>query len=344
MWHKWLKERSKRTAVWIKVCGSFVLTSCIAPPVFADCNVYGGGPSGIATITLPANLNIARDAIGTILFDSNWVATTVVRPNCSGTGTITAGYLAPLVPVPGQANVYKTGVDGIGIKVGWLNTVVNVGSYSIDGGKMVTSPASNVATYIAGLQGNMGYFRAQLIKVGPISAGNFNLPVKLANGVYGSAEINALQLVNNTASVVAPACSIQDSIKSVTMPVGSGRYLSAVGSTTGDTGFSISLNCPTPVSISMTFTDATNPDNVGTTLSLSSDSTAKGVGYQILYTNKVINYGPDSSIANNVNQFSVAPAGTVGALIIPFIARYVRTGAITPGSANAKATFTMSYQ
>jgi type 1 fimbria pilin len=190
----------------------------------------------------------------------------------------------------------------------------------------------------------MGKFRVQLIITGPVLPGSFKLPVKLATGNYGSAEISVLNLSNNAASVTAPACSVQSPSKQVAMPVASGRYLPSVGSTTGDTAFSIALDCPTPVSVAVTFTDASEPNNVGSTLSLSTDSTAKGVGYQIVYNNKVINYGPDSSAANNINQFSVAPAGTVGSLTIPFTARYVRTGTIVPGSADAKATFTMSYQ
>jgi type 1 fimbria pilin len=35
---------------------------------------------------------------------------------------------------------------------------------------------------------------------------------------------------------------------------------------------------------------------------------------------------------------------TGGVLTVPLTARYIRTGPIGTGSANAKATFTMSYQ
>jgi type 1 fimbria pilin len=166
----------------------------------------------------------------------------------------------------------------------------------------------------------------------------------LASGVYGSLEINVLNLSNNTASVAAPACTVQESAVAVKMPVASGRYLPSVGSTTGDTGFSISVNCPSPVSVSMTMTDAANPANVDSILSLSTTSTAKGVGYQIVYNGTVISYGSDSAIANNVNQFNVGKVSVSGVLTIPFTARYVRTGQIVPGTADANATFTMSYQ
>jgi type 1 fimbria pilin len=249
-----------------------------------------------------------------------------------------------MIPVPGTTNIYQTGVAGIGIKANWQPSVTASPDMDGAGALPFTSPVTAWSTYAAKLYYNMGKFRVQLIKTGPVLPGSFNLPVKLGTGNYGTAEINVLNLSNNTASVIAPACAIQNPLAQVTMPVASGRYLPSVGSTTGDTAFSIALNCPTPVSVAVTFTDATDPNNVGATLSLSTDSTAKGVGYQIVYNNKVINYGPESSAANTINQFSVAPAGTVGSLIIPFTARYVRIGTIAPGTADAKATFTMSYQ
>jgi len=279
--------------------------------------------------------------VGTILYDSNWVSTPDTTANCSGTSAVTRGYASAMIPVPGQAGVYKTGLDGIGIKVAWANGMTGTPDITSN---LVNWPASNGGNAGTNRYGPMGRFRVQLIVTGQVSAGSFNLPAKLASGNYGSAEINELQLSNSTTSIAAPACTVQESAVSVTMPVASGRYLSSVGSTTGDTGFSISINCPSPVSVAMTMTDAANPNNVGSTLSLSPTSTAKGVGYQIVYNGTVISYGSDSAIANNVNQFSVGTVGTSGTLTIPFVARYVRTGSITPGTANANATFTMSYQ
>ena len=311
-------------------------------PAFADCTVYGGGPGGIATVTLPTNLTVPRDGIvGTILYDSNWVSTPDTRAGCAAGSVVTRGYASALPPVPGQAGVYKTGLDGIGIKVAWANSVS--GNPDIDS-LLVNWPASNAGTTSNFTYGPMGRFRVQLIETGQVSAGSFNLPSKLATGNYGSAEINVLQLSNSATFVAAPACTVQESTVSVTMPVASGRYLASVGATTGDKGFSISINCPSPVSVSMTMTDAANPLNVSNTLSLSPASTAKGVGYQIVYNGGPISFGPDSAIANNVNQFSVGTVGTAGILTIPFVARYVRTGAITPGTADANATFTMNYQ
>jgi type 1 fimbria pilin len=344
MLREWPNEQSERRPLAPRLYAATVLALCLNTSAFADCNVYGMTPATIATVALPLNLTVPRDsAVGAILYDSNWISTPAARPNCGDTGSNTAGYATAMVPVPGLSNVYQTGVQGIGIKASWFATTS--GTPDMDAATAVmTSPASVWGTYSAKLYNSMGRFRVQLIKTGQVLAGSFTLPVKLATGNYGTAEINVLNLSNNTASVAAPACTIDESTVAVAMPVASGRYLPSVGSTTGDTAFSSSVNCPSPVSVSMTMTDAANPTNVGSTLSLSNASTAKGVGYQIVYNGVVISYGPDSAIAKNVNQFSVGTLTTSGVLKIPFTARYVRTGAITPGTADANATFTMSYQ
>jgi hypothetical protein len=172
MSREWWNDRRRRSSGEMQPYGALLLGACLNAPAFADCNVYGGGAAGSATVSLPANLSIVRDsAVGSILFDSNWVATPMVKPNCSGTGSLTAGYNGTMIPVPGFANVYETGVAGIGIKTSWLNTVVNVSTYTMDSGRTVTSPASTAGTYVAGLQGNMGYFRVQLIHTGQVLPG-----------------------------------------------------------------------------------------------------------------------------------------------------------------------------
>jgi len=77
---------------------------------------------------------------------------------------------------------------------------------------------------------------------------------------------------------------------------------------------------------------------------LTTNSSAQGVAYQILYGSTVINYGADSSAVGNKNQVKLGSVSAAGSFPVSLSARYVRTGAIVPGSANALATFTMSYQ
>jgi type 1 fimbria pilin len=345
MFIKWMGERVLRCSSAPQIARALTLYFCLNASAFAGCNVYGMTPATIATVALPLNLSIPRDsAVGTILFDSQWVATPKARANCGSVGDNTAGYVVAMKAVPGMTNVYETGVTGIGIKASWYNGMDT--SHTMDNATAVmTSPKAVWGSHIAQLYNYYtGVFRVQLIKTGQVLPGKFNLPVKLATGDMDTSEINVLQLSNNTAAVSAPACSVQQSAISVKMPVGHVSDMPSIGSTSGDTGFNISIDCPSPVSVAMTMTDAANPNNVSNTLSLNSASSAKGVGYQIVYNGGIISYGPDSAIINNLNQFNVGTVGLSGTLTIPFTARYVRTGPITRGTADANATFTMSYQ
>ncbi|RQO60198.1 adhesin [Variovorax sp. KBW07] len=137
----------------------------------------------------------------------------------------------------------------------------------------------------------------------------------------------------------------------VAVPLGSipKTAFSGIGSTTGTKPLNIDLMCSggdpgDSKAISITLTDNTNPGNQSTTLSLTRDSIATGVAIQLLQGQTVIGYGPDSNLPGNPGQWSAGNSGA-GVFRIPLSARYIQTGAtITPGSANGRATFTMSYQ
>jgi len=96
----------------------------------------------------------------------------------------------------------------------------------------------------------------------------------------------------------------------------------------------------------LTLTDAVSPGNRSSNLSLLPGSaTASGVSVQILRGDGTpVSYGPDSAETGNPNQWQVGEFGNV-MVTIPFKARYIQTAtSVRPGSANAAATFTMSYQ
>ena len=149
-----------------------------------------------------------------------------------------------------------------------------------------------------------------------------------------------------------PTCSfastgpIQASLGNV-----SAQSFKGVGSTSAERPFSIDLTCKrgdgkSSIDAYVTLTDATNTGNYSNVLTLSPDSQATGVGIEVLSGTTVLGYGPDSKAAGNINQWL---AGTVSAnatsYSIPLKARYVQTEpVVTVGTANARATFTMSYQ
>ncbi|MDW9250284.1 fimbrial family protein [Burkholderia cepacia] len=95
----------------------------------------------------------------------------------------------------------------------------------------------------------------------------------------------------------------------------------------------------------MTLTDQTNNLNQSNQLSLTKDSTAAGLKVQILKDGKPLSYGPDSNETGNVNQWKAGniPEGQ-STFSIPLTARYIQTGTVKGGTANAVATFTMNYQ
>ncbi len=54
--------------------------------------------------------------------------------------------------------------------------------------------------------------------------------------------------------------------------------------------------------------------------------------------------GPDSSAAGTTGQFFIQTTSAAQTLSLPFQAQYIRTGDLVPGSANALASITFSYQ
>lgn len=116
--------------------------------------------------------------------------------------------------------------------------------------------------------------------------------------------------------------------------------------------FNIRMECPMDVnekyiSTYITFTDASNPSNRGNILSLTKDSSAKGVGIQLYQGDNPIpiSYGADSSKRNNLNQILLGKDIDTPTPHSTFYAYYVNSGdVITPGTVKAIATYTLSYQ
>jgi type 1 fimbria pilin len=140
-------------------------------------------------------------------------------------------------------------------------------------------------------------------------------------------------------------CSVNQTNVSVIMPTADTRaFSSGVGAVAAPQPFSLSLSCATGATVLITLTDSVNPANRGTALQLAANSTAKGIGVQVLNSaGTPVAFGPDSATPGNTNQWTIG-ASPNGTLQVPLTARYVRTGNVSAGSVKALATFTMSYQ
>lgn len=296
----------------------------------------------VALVTPPASINVKDTALRQVLWRSDPLA--VILPatrdtSCVGSTTeVRYGYTRNWVPGQDQ-DVYPSNIEGIGYRITRLGMCavpwpVKCGSLG------VSQQTVNHTVQI------------ELIKTGPIASGQ-SLSGVFAKWTIDDQAPDFLQYSWGAPVpvVVRPAvlqCTV--TTPQVTVPLGSipRTAFSGINSTAGTRPLDIDLMCSggdpgNTKAINVTLTDSTNPANRSTTLSLASGSVATGVAIQLLNGQTVLGYGPDSSAAQNPGQW-FAGTGRAGEFRIPLSARYIQTaGTIMPGSANGRATFTMSY-
>lgn len=313
---------------------SLVLLAFMLPMLHAEAGTLTYPAYGAQVMTVPASLSVGRDTpVGTTLWQQMKNAgisvsnvTCQVQKDVTVTGTL----------VPGYTNMYQSGVEGIGVR---FSVTTN---YS---GQLVTVPVTQ--TYSVPVNGTMeNDIRADFIVTGPVKSGSsLNLPsmqIAFSGSCFNS--VNYTQTLTGNTAVTSNTCSVTTPTLTFQLPRAYSKDLASVGSTTGDTVVPLDLNCPAGVKVGVTITDAVNPANRSSTLSLAPGSSAAGVGMQILNGTTAVSFGPDSAAGGTVNQW-IAGTSAGGAMRVPLTARYVRSsGTLVPGSVNGKATFTMSYQ
>ncbi|PAK12444.1 hypothetical protein CJO66_22975 [Burkholderia ubonensis] len=239
--------------------------------------------------------------------------------------------------VPGYPNTYETGIPGIGIQ--FRAAVPGISNTQVAPFNMTARSIGEAANFNSAVT---------LVVTGPVQSGTVNgsaLPTMTWRAMQGSDRISYVLRINGTLTVTSQTCKVNKSPINVRMPRVTTVDLKDVGSTAGDTNFSIDLNsCAPGIGVYLTLTDVANPSNTSNILSPNDASNAKGGSYQILYNSSPVNFGPDSATAGNRNQWSV---GTTSgeSVSIPLTARYLRTSkTVTSGTASGQASFTLSYQ
>lgn len=269
----------------------------------------------------------------------------------------TEGFMQPtssLVPAGMTVNfeganyaVYETGAPGIGFILGIKD--FNGSQYiPLQAERIKTFPAdgtSNIPSDL-GWSAKVTYVKtAATLKTGTytipsIFAAELTAYDSLANMGTAFISINA-----TTITVSAAGCTVGADRADINLGTLDVSTLPSLGSTSPSGSFNVNLTCDPLVSVNAVITDQTTPTNTTSIATLTSDSTASGVGVQLMYNGTPMPLGPDSSAEGATNQFFIQRTNfATETLSLPFQARYVRTGDIIPGTANALASITFSYQ
>ncbi|MBS1206266.1 MAG: pilus assembly protein pilin FimA [Proteobacteria bacterium] len=241
--------------------------------------------------------------------------------------------------------IFETGVPGVGYIIGLKDT--NSTQYiPLQTGMTQTYPApgTTTTTYQLGWMAKVTFIKTgTALKSGVYQIPTINAAVLTA---YNN-EVKTAQVIISptTITVTASGCIVGTKSANVDLGTMDIRTLSTVGSTSPSGSFNVSLTCDANVAVNAVMSDQTTPSNTSSVVTLTGDSTASGVGVQFFYNGTgPLMMGPDSSAAGTTNQFFIQSTTAAQTLSLPFQARYIRTGELVPGSANALASITFSYQ
>ncbi|HDC1420838.1 TPA: type 1 fimbrial protein [Salmonella enterica] len=178
------------------------------------------------------------------------------------------------------------------------------------------------------------------IKIGELSV------ISLNSGVNSLGGVSDIILNGFSLEVKTKTCSLLQRNFTVPLQTVYKNMFPSVNSEVPGGSVTLHLQCQPGINVYATMTDATNPANFTSLLSLAGGSTAKGVNLKIYREGdtEALNFGPDSSAKGTVNQWKVAEYHGGADPIINLKANYIRTGDITPGTVQAILTITFSYQ
>lgn len=338
--------------VFIKLLTTFGLL-LISYTVQAGCS--GGAynySATIATQTISVPRNKVTGPIGnTISITPNGSSRSI---SCSGGATYSHLKFSDAVPMElsSTAGVYKTNVDGIGIKV-WSNFS---GSVTVDNLIKRWYLISNSSSYSGGAW--LTNIVVQYYIIGPVSTGTVSFPsgivvqawANTATTTSGGVNYNTLTM-RGTATVKVAACKTPD-IK-VDLGKHSRSDFANLNATSAATPFTFAINDCDPKMNSVHYTFKPAPGiTVGGTganqhITLDSSSTARGFGIQVLYDSGAGNTLVPLNTKTKFTGYSTS-ATTTRSYTIPMKARFIRTASnaadVSGGSASSAIEFTMSYE
>ncbi|MGC1330298.1 fimbrial protein [Pseudomonas sp.] len=317
-------------------------TLLTAPMVQGACQYYPGMGPAVAHALLDARIVVSTLALPGHLLYSRTIPGAATALECTAETVMSSGWATPM-EATGQEGVYATTVPGVGLRV-VQQQPLETQFWPRRDVRLEPSHATPSAAYVV-----------ELVKTGPLQEGRLRLPPAGVTRRYGALEATALRFSQADIDIVLnkPTCDVAADSQQVTVNLGQRdtRDFTGPGSTTQAVPFSLRLACEgggggDSLFVHLTLSDASDPGNRTTVLSLRNDATALGVGVQVLRSNgQPVSYGADAGHVGNPGQW-LAGAVVAGqrSFEVPLLARFTQTGnTVTPGTAGALATFTFAY-
>lgn len=336
------------------VCALLLLITGLLPPsarAEVTCNNQSGSNQFLiaGTVSVPANAAVGTtvSTLAPITYTMQCYFINAGQKNTSATNTARFTTTAALAF---GADVYSTGVPGLGVRYIFNSSACKASNV------VLTNGNASIACFFTGPLGGPYMpaaitVTAQLVVTGTIRAGVSNLTTSPVVAITFVTSDNPgtlwpqgnLYTGSAAGTIMQSTCSVNQSKVSVPLATANTRAFPSVGSVFGPQSFALSLACASGARVFITLTDSVNPANRTNTLALTADSTAKGIGVQILNASGPVSYGADSATPGNTNQWPIGNSPN-GQLQVPLTARYISIGSVSAGTAKALVTFTLSYQ
>lgn len=313
--------------------------ACLAFP----CGAWSFSCMGGAAVrfTIPSSIpaeNIGNLPVHGVIFSQTSFFTNAFFYNCQTQDRDNSYSVAPAEPLV-KGDIYQSSDPRVGLRMSWAGKRLPF-SNAFSG---VTYPGARL-----GLQERYSPMTVELIKLADIDS-QVRLRREFANIIVGKEIIQQIAFSNSVVidPPARPTCSPSTDLLSVTLAPTRVTDFKGVGSTSAEKSFAITLDCShagAAVMVRMTLSDAVEPGNTSDRLMLTRDSTARGVGVQVLRNGQPLRFGANAP--GNPWSAGQLQGSSAQALRIPLAARYVQTDNIVQAGdkAQARARFTIEYQ
>lgn len=294
----------------------------------ASCSYTSGLSAKVTADVSFGTVFVQRDApVGSVLASASTGTINGGNPIVSCTTDYTSVGMMNLFSTRSSysTSVFLTNITGVGIQVAGYPFTTGVTADTAVTAEPITIDLIKLSTGAT--------------DAGSLSTGELAWHQVAERGTTDSLDIVSINLTGN--NVISPlTCSVTQSAISVPMGTVNKSVFRGTGSTSAPVNFNVSLNCDSNTKVNITLEPGSSGsyDASSGVLNLDSNDSnaATGVGLQILYNSSPVSLGESLSVGTTTAD---------GDYSIPFTARYYQTtSAITAGTADASATFTMTYK